>query len=79
MQKSTEIPSSAQSLDSLPPPRKMLTILPPNLYPPTKQQCSYYNPTKTSFLAVVVASVPFPFDVQYLQNGVFSFEKDLSD
>ena len=31
-----------------------------------------------SFLAVVVAPVPLPFDVQYLQNGVFSFEKGLN-
>ena len=55
---STKIPSSARALDSLPPPRKMPSI---NFYPPTKQQFSCYNPIKTSFLAVVVAPVPFPF------------------
>ena len=54
--------------------------------PPTKQQFSCYNPIKTSFLAVVIAPVPFNtghpnfafIDVQYLQNGVFSFEKFLN-
>ena len=45
---------------------------------------------KTSFLSVLVAPVPFPFwfdtvhlnfgfiDIQYLQNGIFSFEKGLN-
>ena len=63
---------------------------PPNFYAPTKQQFSCYNPIKISFLAAVVAPVPFPFqfhtshpnfgfiDVQYLQNDVFSFEKGLN-
>ena len=77
MQKITEIPSPAHSLDSLPPPGKMIPPS-PNFYSPTKQQFSCYNPIKTSFLAVVVAPVLFPFDVQYLENGVFSFEKGLN-
>ena len=51
----------------------------PNSYlSPTKQQFSCYNPIKTSFLDVFVAPAPFPFDIQYLQNGVFSFEKALN-
>ena len=46
-----------------------------NFYLPKKQQFSCYNPRKTTFLAVVVAPVPFPFDVQYLQNGVLALKK----
>ena len=53
----------------------------------TKWDSSSYNPTKTSFLAAVIAPVPFLFfdvqvmlililiDVQYSQNTVFSFGK----
>ena len=83
----TKIPSSAQALNSLPP----LGKIPPTPSPSHKQQqFSCYNPINTSFLAVVVAPVPFPFffhaghtnfgfiDVQYLQNGVFRFEKGLN-
>ena len=47
----------------------------PNFYLPKKQQFSCYNPIKTTFLAVVVAPVPFPFDVQYLKNGVLALKK----
>ena len=43
----TKIPSSAQALDSLPPPKKMP---PPNFYTPTKQQVSCCNPIKLQFL-----------------------------
>ena len=58
--------------------------------PLTKQQFSSYNPIKTTFLAVAIASAPFCFnfilfghtghvnfyfDVQYSQEDVFSFKK----
>ena len=75
----TKIPSSARALDSLPPPRKMPSI---NFYPPTKQQFSCYNPIKTSFLAVVVAPVPFPFEwfivineIRQISRKKFDFAK----
>ena len=58
-------------------------------FPTTKQKCSSYNSIKTSFLAVVIASVPFLFKfhetqvmlililiaVQYSQNAVFTLKK----
>ena len=55
----TKIQSSAQAMDSLPPPGKMPPPL--NFYMPTKQQFSCYNAIKTSVLVVVVTPVPFPF------------------
>ena len=77
-----KIPSCAQALDSLHPTGK---ISPPNSYPLplAKQQFSYYNTIKNSFLAVVVVPVPGHTnfgvtDVQYLQNGVFSIENSLN-
>ena len=77
-----KIPSCAQALDSLHPTGKMS---PRNFYPLplAKQQFSYYNTIKNSFLAVVVVPVPghtnFGFtDVQYLHNGVFSIENSLN-
>ena len=53
-------------------------LAPTKFLSPTKQQFSCYNPIKTSFLAVVIAPVPFSFDIKYLQNGVSSFEKGLN-
>ena len=77
-----KIPSCAQALDSLHPTGKMS---PRNFYPLplAKQQFSYYNTIKNSFLAVAVVPVPghtnFGFtDVQYLQNGVFIIENSLN-
>ena len=75
------------------PPWRKITptkFLSPPLPLPTKQQFSSYNPIKTTFLAVAIASAPFCFnfilfwhtghvnfyfDVQYSQEDVFSFKK----
>ena len=38
---------------------------------PTKQQFSNYNPIKTAFLAVVIASAPFLFKIPYSLDTQF--------
>ena len=64
---------------------------PPNFYPPAKQHFLCYNPIKASFIfscsrcscsiSILISQghANFGFiDVQYLRNGVFSFEKGLN-
>ena len=75
---------------SFPLPPKFLFPSTKSHSPLTKQQFSSYNPIKTTFLAVAIASAPFCFnfilfghtghanfyfDVQYSQEDVFSFKK----
>ena len=43
------------------PPTKFLFPSYQRLIPPTTEQFSCYNPIKTSFLAVVIAPIPFLF------------------
>ena len=47
------------------PPNQIFISFPPKINPPTKKNFLNYNPIKTSFLAVVIAPVPFMFLVSY--------------
>ena len=47
------------------PPNQIFISSPPKINPPTKKIFLNYNPIKTSFLAVVIAPVPFMFLISY--------------